>query len=30
MKKLSEEEITKKLKEFPGWEYKDAAIERSL
>ncbi|MGB5271954.1 MAG: 4a-hydroxytetrahydrobiopterin dehydratase [Eudoraea sp.] len=29
MQKLSEEEITKKLKEFPGWEYKDAAIERT-
>lgn len=29
MKKLSEEEITKKLKEFSGWEYKDAAIERT-
>ena len=29
MQKLSEEEITKKLKELPGWEYKDAAIERA-
>ena len=29
MEKLSEEEITNRLKELPGWEYKDAAIERA-
>ncbi|MGB5228524.1 MAG: 4a-hydroxytetrahydrobiopterin dehydratase [Eudoraea sp.] len=29
MEKLSEEEIKNSLKELPGWEYKDAAIERS-
>ncbi len=29
MEKLSEEEIKNSLKKLSGWEYKDAAIERS-
>jgi pterin-4a-carbinolamine dehydratase len=29
MEKLSEEEITGRLKELAGWEYNDGAIERN-